>query len=167
MFWYSVLSKHFGRCLKRTAVRYPALLITKHGYHVGPVPCVLHVYAHAHTFISPVACSLSSWCVILWFEAIYIHSCVVCDCRYLCFFLFVCVFVFFSACLLSGAPGGAKAGFPTEAVDCLLFCFYRCNSWLSGFSFFFCFFFFSLPLSLSPGPVRHYYMFNIVTKINK
>ena len=39
---------------------------------------------------------------------------------------FVCLFLsFFSACLLSGAPGGAKAGFPTEAVDCLLFCFYR------------------------------------------
>ena len=35
-------------------------------------------------------------------------------------FVFVC---FFSACLLSGAPGGAKAEFPTEAVDCRLFCF--------------------------------------------
>ena len=35
---------------------------------------------------------------------------------------------FFSACLLSGAPGG-------EAVDCRLFCFYGCSSWLSGFSF--------------------------------
>jgi len=30
-----------------------------------------------------------------------------------------------------------------------------------------CFFFFALPLSLFPGPVWHYYMLNIVTKINK
>ena len=45
-------------------------LITKHGYHVCPVPWVLHVHAHTHThaFISPVACSLSSCCVILWFQ---------------------------------------------------------------------------------------------------
>ena len=28
---------------------YTYTLITKHGYHVGPVPCVLHVYAHTHT----------------------------------------------------------------------------------------------------------------------
>jgi len=75
---------------------YTYTLITKHGYHVG-VPCVSQVHAHTHTrarthtFISPVACSLSSWCVILWFEVIYIHSCVVLDCCYLCFFsLLVC-----------------------------------------------------------------------------
>ena len=30
--------------------------------------------------------------------------------------VFVCLCVF-SACLLSGAPGGAKAGLPTEAVE--------------------------------------------------
>ena len=36
--------------------------------------------------------------------------------------VFVCLFVcFFSACLLSGAPGGSKAGFPTEAG--IVFCF--------------------------------------------
>ena len=35
------------------------------------------------------------------------------------------------------------------------------------FLFLLCFLFFTLPLSLSPGPVRHYYMLNIVTKINK
>ena len=53
--------------------------------------------------------------------------------------VFVCLCVcFFSACLLSGAPGGAKDGFPTQAVDCSLFCFYRCSSWLSGFSFYCC-----------------------------
>ena len=57
--------------------------------------------------------------------------------------LLVLVFVclggcLFSACLPLGAPGGAKAGFPIEAVDCRLFCFYRCSSWLSGFSFCFC-----------------------------
>ena len=28
---------------------YTYTLITKHGYHVGPVPCVLHVHAHTHT----------------------------------------------------------------------------------------------------------------------
>ena len=53
--------------------------------------------------------------------------------------VFVCLCAcFVSACLLSGVPGGDKAGFPTEAVDCRLFCFYRCSSWLSGFSFSFC-----------------------------
>ena len=77
---------------------YTYTLITKHGYHVGPVPCVSHVHG----------------------------------------FCFVCLCVcFFSACLLSGAPGGSKAGFHTEAVGCRLFCFYRCSSWLSGFSLFF------------------------------
>ena len=72
-------------------------LITKHGYQVGPVPCVLHVHAHTHTFISPAACSLSSFCVVLWFDVIHIHSCVVCDCCYLWVFfvcLCVCLFVF-------------------------------------------------------------------------
>jgi len=53
---------------------------------------------------------------------------------------------FFSACLLTGAPGGSKAGFPTEAVDFLLFCFYRCSSWLSGFSLFVSFYFCSVSL---------------------
>ena len=69
--------------------------------------------------------------------------------------VFVCLCVcFFSACLLSGAPGGAKAGFPTEAVDCRRFCFYRCSSWLSVFSFYFCSVSSSLLfLSLCP-PVR-------------
>ena len=79
---------------------YTYTLITKHGYHVGPVPCVLHVHAHTHTSISPVACSLSSCCVILWFEVIYIHSCVVCDCCYLCFFVCLCVCLFFCFSLL-------------------------------------------------------------------
>ena len=65
--------------------------------------------------------------------------------------------------LLSDAPGGAKAGFPTEAVERRRFCFYRCSSWLSAW-FFVVFFFFALPLSLSLGPVRLYYMLNIVTK---
>ena len=54
--------------------------------------------------------------------------------------VFVCLCAcFVSACLLSGAPGGDKARFPTEAVDCRLFCFYRYSSWLSGFSFSFCY----------------------------
>jgi len=71
---------------------YTYTLITRHGYHVGPVSCVSQVHAHTHTFISPVACSQGSCCVILWFEVIYIHSCVVCDCCFLC--CFFCVFVF-------------------------------------------------------------------------
>ena len=119
------------------------------------MPCVLHVYAHTYTFISPVACSLRSCFVVLWFEVICIHSCVVCDCCYLCFFfvcLIVCLFVrFFSAYLLTGAPGGSKAGFPTEAVDCLLFVFtgvaagclvFHC--FLLLFLLYFCFFSFHL-----------------------
>ena len=57
------------------------------------VSCMF-MHTHTHTFISPVACSLSSCCVVLWFEVIYIHSCVVCDCRYLCLFLFVCFLLF-------------------------------------------------------------------------
>ena len=54
------------------------------------------MFMHTHTkvFISPVACSLSSCRVFLCFQVIYIHSCVICDCRYLCLFLFVCVCVF-------------------------------------------------------------------------
>ena len=43
--------------------------------------------------------------------------------------VFVCLCVF-SACLLSDAPGGAKAEFPTEAVECRWFCFYRSVLWL-------------------------------------
>ena len=91
----------------------------------------------------------------------------------LCVCLFVC---FFSACLLTGAPGDCKAGFPTEALDCLLFCFYRCSSWLSGFSLFsliVSFYFCSVSFSLlflfpfSPSPVQHYFMLSIVTKVNK
>ena len=95
----------------------------------------------------------------------------------LCFMrlpLLVLVFVslcvcFFSACLLSGAPGGTKAELPTEAVDCCLFWFLQVQQLVVWFFFLFLFFFFffALPLSLSPGPVRHYYMLNIVTKINK
>jgi len=53
--------------------------------------CIACLCTHTHTLIIPVACSLSSCCVILWFQVIYIHSCVVCDCRYLCLFLFVWV----------------------------------------------------------------------------
>ena len=77
-------------------------------------------------------------------------------CAFFC--LFVC---FFSACLLSGAPGGSKAGFQTEAVDGLLFGFYRCSSWLSSFSlfslivsFYFCSVSFSLLFLFPCPPVR-------------
>ena len=69
--------------------------------------------------------------------------------------VFVCLCVcFFSACLLSDAPGGAKAGFPTEALGCRRFCFYRCSSWLSGFSFYFCSVSFSLLFLFPCPPVR-------------
>jgi len=68
--------------------------------------CIACLCTDTHTFISLVAFSLS---VILWFEVIYIY-------------VFVCLYVcFFSACLLSGAPVGAKAGFPKEA-DFLMTC---------------------------------------------
>jgi len=47
-----------------------------------------HAHTHTHTRIHscPVACSLRSCCVVLWFEVIYIHGCVVCDCSFLCLF---------------------------------------------------------------------------------
>ena len=113
---------------------YTYTLITKHGYHVGHAMCITsscahtHTRTHTHTFISPVACSLSSCCVILWFQVIHNHSCVVCDCCYLCFFCsFACLFVcFFSACLLSGAPAGSKTGFTTEAVVAAVCLVFRC-----------------------------------------
>ena len=80
--------------------------------------------------------------------------------------VFVCLCVcFFSACLLSDAPGGSKAGLPRLRpwiVVCFVFTGVAagCLVFLSIFVLF-------LPLSLSPGPVQHYYMLNIATKINK
>ena len=76
--------------------------------------------------------------------------------------VFVCLCAcFVSACLLSDVPGGDD-GFPTEAVDYRLFCFYRFSSLLSGFSFSFCSV--SSSLSLSPGPVQLYDMLYFVHK---
>jgi len=62
--------------------------------------------------------------------------------------VFVCLCAcFVSACLLSGVPGGDKAGFPTEAVDCLLFF----TGVAAGYLFFL--FLFVLFLLLFPCPL--------------
>ena len=122
--------------------------------------CHVHpMFMYTHICISLLACSLSSCCVVLFsclrssISTVVLYV-IAATCVFFCFF--VC---FFSACLLSGAPVGSKAGFPTEAVDCLLFCFYRCSSSLFRFSLFslivsfhFCSVYFSL-LFLFPFPL--------------
>jgi len=124
----------------------------------GRWPCTLLTeYSSCGTCAMCIACTCP-----LRFRAIRILGCAVGACCWCCccFSLLLFCFVFFSVCLLSGAPGGSPPGFPTEAVDCLLFGF-----WLSGLSLCslivsFClsrFFFFTLPLSLSPCQLRLYY----------
>ena len=76
----------------------------------------------------------------------------------------ILVVVFFlSVCLLADVPDGSPPGFPTEAIGCSLFGFYRYSSQLFGFVLYFIVFsdhfflslsrfasfFYALPLSLS------------------
>ena len=114
----------------------------------------MDTHTHTHTFISPVACLLPVdvlSCGLRSSISTAVLYAIAATCA--CFCFFVCLSVcFFSACLLIGPPGGAKAGFPTETVYCLQFCFYKCSSWLSVFSFYFCSVFSSL-LFLFPCPL--------------
>jgi len=50
----------------------------------------------------------------------------------------VCMVFLFFICLLAGATDGSLPGFPTEAVGCFMFGFYRYSSQLFGFFWFSC-----------------------------
>ena len=127
---------HLGRDRERR----PYTPITEHSSCGTWAICIACACTHRHSFAQSHACyavavSSCGFGPSIFTVVLYVLTAgVVVACVF--FFNVGVIFVFFSVCLPTGAPGGSPPGFPTEAVGCLLFSFCRCSSWLSGLSLF-------------------------------